>query len=194
MRKDPVLHSFETTGARMKAMSKWKYLALHHELTQLPNRRMLQMSMKSYMEKAVRKRERLAVVFVDIDRFKEINDVFGHMVGDAFLVEVANRLAELSIQQPAIHPFHLSGDEFVLLIEDSYFIMENIQLVQNVFSRPFYLKETEVRIGATMGISLYPDHSRDENQLLEFADLALYKAKASVENRCYLYEVKGEEQ
>lgn len=182
---DYSFYSFEAAGAQIEAMGKWKYLALHHELTDLPNRRMLHMSMESYMAQAYHKQTKLAVVLIDIDQFKEINDMFGHYAGDVFLIEVSNRLAELS--EHHIHAFHLSGDEFVLLIELADNLEEKMERVTAVFDMPFRAEQNHILVSASMGISLYPDQSIDAEKLIYYADKAMYRAKFSNENRCRIF-------
>ncbi|WP_018391881.1 GGDEF domain-containing protein [Bacillus sp. 37MA] len=178
-------YSFEATGEQIEAMGKWKYLALHHELTDLPNRRMLHMSMESYMARAHQQQTKLAVVLIDIDQFKEINDMFGHYAGDEFLIEMSNRLAALS--EHHIQAFHLSGDEFMLLIELADNLKEKMERVTAVFDTPFQMDQNRILVSASIGVSLYPDQSIDAEKLIYYADKAMYRAKSSVENRCRVF-------
>lgn len=177
---------FDLIDEQSEEVEIWKYLALHHELTKLPNRRMLHMSMDSYLQIAKKRDSSLAVVIIDLDKFKKINDIFGHFTGDALLIDVASRLTTLS--DYGIHAFHLSGDEFVLLIEQADELDEKLNLLKEIFDKPFYVENKQMPIGASIGISLFPKHSRNAEELLEYADRAMYKAKSSIENRCKFYE------
>lgn len=169
------LHPIELIDDEVET-DRWKYLALHHELTELPNRRMLHMSIEAYMRMAQENNTSLAVVFVDLNKFKKINDIFGHFVGDAILIDVAARLSKLS--HNGIHAFHFSGDEFVLIIEQADYLDEKIKQLIEVFDTPFSVENSQLHIGASLGISLYPEHSQDANELLEYADRAMYRAKS----------------
>ncbi|MFC7686975.1 diguanylate cyclase domain-containing protein [Ureibacillus sp. GCM10028918] len=176
----------ELIDNEIEKMDIWKYLALHHELTKLPNRRMLHMSMESYLRMAREKNTGLAVVIIDLDKFKKINDTFGHLTGDALLIDVASRLSTLVVY--GIHAFHISGDEFVLLIEQADQLDGKLMLINGIFDKPFCIENKQLHIGASLGISLFPEHSQNANVLLEYADRAMYKAKSSINNRCILYE------
>ncbi|KGR74918.1 GGDEF domain-containing protein [Ureibacillus sinduriensis] len=177
---------FDLIDEQTEDVDIWKYLALHHELTELPNRRMLHMSMDGYLKMAKENGTSLAVVIIDLDKFKKINDIFGHFTGDALLIDVASRLTALSVY--GIHAFHMSGDEFVLLIEQADELDGKLKLLKEIFDKPFYVENKQMPIGASIGISLFPKHSLDAGELLEYADRAMYKAKSSIENRCKFYE------
>lgn len=188
---DYSFHSFGVTGEKLSAMGKWKYLALHNELTDLPNRRMLDMSMESYMVRAYQQQSTLAVVLINIDRFKEINDMFGYSAGDAFLIELSNRFTSLS--EHYIQAFHLSGASFALLIEQADDLQEKIKRVTAIFDMPFHVGENSILIDANIGISLYPDQSIDVEELLYYAGKAMAQAKASAENRYFIFQPEMDE-
>lgn len=177
--------SFKNVVAKQTAMGKWEYLACHNELTHLPNRRMLNLLMESYLPFSQTTNKKLAFLFMDIDGLKSINDVYGHVKGDLFLKEVANRLAELSSE--GIHAFHLSGDEFILLIERAESIDKPIQLIDSIFNSPFKFENHHFFAGASMGISFYPDHSTKLEELIDYADKAMYVAKSSFEKRYCIF-------
>lgn len=177
---------FELLDNEIEKVDVWKYLALHHELTKLPNRRMLHMSMESYLRMAREKKTGLAVIIMDLDKFKKINDNFGHFTGDALLIVVASRLSTLAVN--GIHAFHISGDEFVLLIEQADQLGGKLMLINEIFHKPFCIENKQLHIGVSLGISLFPEHSQDANELLEYADRAMYKAKSSNNNQCIFYE------
>lgn len=176
---------FESKEFAKTELEKWKYLALHHELTKLPNRRMFYMSIKSYMERAHQTGKSLGIALIDIDEFKGINDLFGHSAGDLFLIETAKRLEALS--EYNIEAFHLSGDEFLLLIEQADYLEQKMRQIEAVFDTPFLIKETRILVRASIGISLYPEQSRDTDKLLEYADIALYQAKSSPHHQCCFF-------
>ncbi len=182
------LKRFEFIEDQIEKVDVWKYLALHHELTELPNRRMLYMSIERYLKDAQEKKASLAVVIVDLDKFKEINDVFGHFTGDALLIEVASRFNTLL--EYGIHAFHISGDEFVLLIVDADELEGKLNRVKEIFDKPFNVESKQLHIGASLGISLFPKDSENGDKLLEYADRAMYKAKSSIESRCKFYDAK----
>ncbi|MEK4029198.1 GGDEF domain-containing protein [Pseudobacillus sp. FSL P4-0506] len=172
----------ESEGSMKDELEKWKYLALHHELTKLPNRRMFYMSIESYMKRAQQAGNSLGIALIDIDEFKGINDLFGHSAGDRFLIETAKRLEALA--EYGIDAFHLSGDEFLLLIEQDDHLEEKMNQVKAVFDTSFLVKDSHISIRASIGISLYPEQGQDIDKLLEYADLALYQAKSSMHHQC----------
>lgn len=188
---DYSFHSFKVTGDQLSAMGKWKYLALHNELTALPNRRMLDMSIESYMEKAYHQQSSLAVGLLHISQFKEINDQFGYTEGDALLVELSNRLIALSAH--AIQAFHLGGASFALLIDQADDLQEKIKQVTDMFDQPFQVSGSNKLIDAQIGISLYPEHSIDAEELLHYAGKALLEAKAATKESYCVFQPPSEE-
>lgn len=164
-----------TNISKHKEMEKWQHLACHHELTNLPNRRMLDHVMESSVATAQRKRSQLAVLYMDIDRFKTINDTHGHAVGDLVLKEVGSRLVRvLSLPN---YVFHVSGDEFVLIIEEMGKLEVLVQAMMELFSKPFTVNQIQIKVSASIGMSIYPDHNTDPSRLIEYADAAMYDVK-----------------
>lgn len=159
---------------------KWKYLALHHELTNLPNRRMLNMSLDRLIKEAVPGRRQLAVVVLDIDQFKSINDHWGHLVGDLFLKEIADRLFLFSSLH-RFQVFHISGDEFVIVIniKPGENPAEKVDSILTVFDQPFVVNQRKFTVTCSMGMSLYPAQSTSIQELIHYADQAMYEAKRS---------------
>lgn len=160
------------------------HLAHYDALTDLPNRVLLRLRLEHGVERARRSGERLAVLFIDIDRFKNVNDSLGHPVGDELLVEIARRLRARIRAEDTLA--RLGGDEFVILldrihrIEDvATFAHEIIELLNQPFQLP---SAPEVFVGASVGISLYPDDTGDATQLVRNADAALYLAKEAGRN------------
>lgn len=163
-----------------KAMEKWRYLACHHELTNLPNRRMLTMSLDSYVSRMTHTSEKLTILFLDINKFKAINDRYGHIVGDQFLIEVGNRLSALPKLRNSI--FHISGDEFMILIERNVNLEEQIQSILKVFSALFTIENYQFYASASIGGSVYPDHSADIKTVMKYANDAMFMAKRDEQN------------
>lgn len=164
------------------------FLAHHDPLTRLPNRLLLLSRLEHAIKTAHRDQSMVALLMLDLDRFKEVNDTFGHLAGDELLQQVAHRLINRLRSIDTV--CRLGGDEFILLLEDVV-QAEDAALVANdiinTLSEPWQLsKDIEVRIGASVGISLYPNHSNKPEQLLQQADTALYHAKAEGRG-CFKY-------
>jgi diguanylate cyclase (GGDEF)-like protein/PAS domain S-box-containing protein len=164
------------------------FLAHHDPLTRLPNRLLLLSRLEHALKIAQREQKMFALLMLDLDRFKEVNDSFGHLAGDELLQQIAQRLSSRLRGVDTV--CRLGGDEFTILLEDMS-QPEDAALVANdiinVLSEPWQLSENiEVRIGASVGISLYPDHGDEPEQLLQQADSALYHAKAEGRG-CFKY-------
>ena len=154
------------------------HLAHYDALTDLPNRLLLQARLQHAIAHAQRNHTQLAVVFIDLDRFKNINDSFGHPVGDQLLREVAKRLVHCVRLDDTVA--RIGGDEFVLLLE-SINQAESAALVAEkvlqAFSRPFAFADHLVHITASMGVCAYPRDGENAATLLRNADAAMYRAK-----------------
>jgi diguanylate cyclase (GGDEF)-like protein/PAS domain S-box-containing protein len=153
-------------------------LAYYDMLTGLPNRALLMDRCQHELAHASRDGKRLAVLFLDLDRFKHINDSLGHPVGDALLSAVAERLRGTLRDSDTIA--RLGGDEFVVLLQDVATTADvefATRRILNAFGEPFQLAEHSLSVAATVGISLFPDHGADVTSLFKYADLALYQAK-----------------
>jgi diguanylate cyclase (GGDEF)-like protein/PAS domain S-box-containing protein len=156
-----------------------KQLAFYDPLTQLPNRRLLDERLQHGIDKGQREGTQLAVLMLDLDRFKAVNDSFGHSAGDELLQQVATRIkAQLRKVDTAAR---LGGDEFVVLLPDisHHDDVERVALaIISELSQAFWLHEiNKVNIGTSIGISFYPEHGDNPEILLDRADTALYKAK-----------------
>jgi len=159
---------------------KWRQMAFQNELTHLPNRRELLSSMEQHICEAYQSHSRFAVLFMDINQFKSVNDVYGHHVGDMLLVEVGRRLSSISWEGQL---FHMSGDEFVILIDDVFSLDHVIASIFDSIEKEFELETAQVKVSASIGISLFPDHSRNPQQLIQLADQAMYEAKVGATNQ-----------
>ncbi len=165
------------------------HLAHHDPLTSLPNRLLLQSRLEHALERAERYRRQVAVLYIDLDRFKNVNDSLGHPVGDELLQALAQRLRERLREDDTLG--RLGGDEFLLLLEDierSDFAAGVAQSLIDLLEQPFTLPSGyEVYVGASVGISLYPDDGRSVTELIQHADVAMYQAKESGRNTYSFY-------
>ncbi|MDX2367215.1 MAG: EAL domain-containing protein, partial [Colwellia sp.] len=169
---------FSDISAQKAAEKKLRYLANYDHLTDLPNRSLLLERIKSAMESSKRQSKTIALFFIDLDRFKQVNDSLGHDCGDLLLVEVSRRLSELSRVNDTVA--RIGGDEFVLLLETTRsigFLGKIAQKIIAAIEQPVILQEHPVSIGASIGIALYPADASDSSALLRHADIAMYHAK-----------------
>jgi diguanylate cyclase (GGDEF)-like protein/PAS domain S-box-containing protein len=180
-------------SSRKKAEKLITFQAYHDLLTKLPNRAMLLDRLDLAIKQSVRSHETLIVMFLDLDRFKLINDSFGHVVGDQLLVEVAARLKQEIRTGDTLA--RLGGDEFMLLLPQptSRAQAESVaqKLIQSL-QQPFFLRKKEVYINVSIGISVFPDDSSDINTLIKNADMAMYDVKSSGKNGYTFYNDKLE--
>ena len=164
------------------------FLAYHDTLTGLPNRVLLNERLEQSILRAKRRQEKLAVIFIDLDHFKTINDSLGHLAGDDLLVQLGERLP-----QP-LRAFDLiariSGDEFAVVMEDIGHVDNVINVVEKlmvVFDIPFWVAETEVKITGSLGISIFPQDGTSAEELLRNADTAMYQSKELGRNSYNFY-------
>lgn len=166
-----------------------KQLAFYDPLTGLPNRRLLQDRLHQAMSQARRERGRLALLFLDLDKFKPVNDAFGHQAGDELLQAVAQRLQACVRESDTVA--RLGGDEFVLLlpsIEAAQDAMAVAEKIHQAFGQPFALSAgRSVSMTFSTGIAVYPEHANDEKALMRHADEAMYQAKAAGRDRFVLF-------
>ncbi|GGK30955.1 GGDEF domain-containing protein [Caldalkalibacillus thermarum] len=156
---------------------KVKYLAYHDELTGLANRRYVMENIKQVLDDARKNGQRLAVMFMDIARFKDINDTIGHHAGDEILKEVTRRLRRAL---PAARLLaRMGGDEFLAIVAEQQCagIETCLSALKTVFSDPVCLNERQYVLNLNTGISWFPDHGQCADSLLQTADLAMYQAK-----------------
>jgi diguanylate cyclase (GGDEF)-like protein len=164
---------------RKAAEEKIKQLAFYDPLTQLPNRRLLLERLKHSIEVERREGKRLALLMLDLDRFKAVNDNLGHSAGDELLQQVAKRITTRLREVDVVA--RLGGDEFIILLEDIAHPEDAARIAEGIIadlSKPFQLIQSDgVRIGVSIGISLYPQHGDSPEILMNSADAALYQAK-----------------
>jgi diguanylate cyclase (GGDEF)-like protein/PAS domain S-box-containing protein len=173
-----ILSFAEDVTARVEAEEQLQKLAVNDALTGLPNRNSLATLLEHAIRRVTRSGDRIALLFIDLDRFKRVNDTLGHAAGDEVLRQAGARIRACVREVDTVA--RLGGDEFVVLLEtdvrpDTPGIIG--ERVRAAFATPFEWKGTEVRCGASVGVSLYPDHARDAAALLASADEAMYRAK-----------------
>ncbi len=180
---------FSDISAIKQVAEQLEHQAHHHPLTGLPNRLLLNARLEHSIQHAVREGVRGAVMFLDLDNFKKINDSLGHSAGDKVLIEVAERLQENSRDVDTVA--HLSGDEFVIVLltinttQDAKLRAE--QLLASL-QKPFNIDGYELYVSGSIGIAEYPDGGSGIEVTLKNADAAMYKAKESGKNCCQLYQ------
>ncbi len=171
-----------------EATDKVKQIANYDHLTNLPNRRHFEEQLRGALKAAKKRQQRFAVLFLDLDGFKNINDTLGHEIGDGLLKEVGYRITSLFNNQAFVG--RLGGDEFAAIIPNivDYEYLHNLAdtLVQ-AFNIPFSVSEYELNVSASIGISIYPMAGEDLKTLLKNADVAMYKAKHDGKNHYQLY-------
>ncbi len=169
-------------------------MAQHDALTGLPNRALFDDRMEQALNAARRDHARLALMFIDLDKFKPINDTLGHAAGDFVLKEVATRIG--SAIREADTAARIGGDEFVVVLrniqkqEDALAIAEKIRQAIN---RPVDMDGRALTVSASIGIACYPEHGADILELSGHADAAMYRAKAAGRDAVALYEKNANE-
>ncbi len=176
---------------RMHAEEALKFVAMHDALTNLPNRTMFNQRLESAITHAERHRRRLAVMFIDLDRFKIINDTLGHESGDLLLREMAQRITGNLRAGDMVA--RLGGDEFVVLLEDvpdtANVAVVAVKLIATL-SSSLVIAGREVHVTASIGICTYPQDAHDMRTLMKFADIAMYRAKEQGRNTYQFYSEK----
>jgi len=165
-----------------------RHLAYFDPLTNLPNRRMLLERLHSDLAQAKRFQRVLAVMFIDLDNFKEINDTLGHDVGDELLQEVANRLSTCIRSGDIVS--RPGGDEFIIVLPEIAQTADAAVVAETItkpVAEPLQNKDRVLNITASIGIALYPFHGSEEQALMKNADKAMYVAKKAGRNRFQLY-------
>lgn len=173
-----VVMVFQDISERKKTEDRLMRLAQFDSLTGLTNRHAFTQLLAQVIARASRAEGKVALLFLDLNRFKQVNDNLGHEVGDLLLREVAARLKQ-SVREGDILS-RLGGDEFTIVIESVNTVRNAVSVAQNVitsFDEPFAILEHEIHIGASIGIALFPDSALDTKALLKCADIAMYKAK-----------------
>jgi diguanylate cyclase (GGDEF)-like protein/PAS domain S-box-containing protein len=176
----------DVTEQRTEA-ARVQFLAHHDTLTGLPNRLLLQDRLKIATAQSLRAKNAVGVIFLDLDKFKGINDSLGHAVGDLLLIEVAKRLRAAVRESDTV--VRLGGDEFVIVLpglraaEDAVVVAQKVQVA---LAQPYTLQDHTVNTTPSIGVALYPNDTNDPEAILKRADEAMYAAKQAGRNQiCY---------
>jgi diguanylate cyclase (GGDEF)-like protein len=177
------LGNFDRADEKNRADERIEYLASHDSMTNLPNREMFNQLLHFTIEASRRYQRRFSVLFIDLDRFKVINDSLGHEAGDALLVEAASRLRQSLRSSDVVA--RLGGDEFVVILEstaESLHVETIAQTLLSTLSQPLQLCGHECHITASIGIAVFPGDGTDVHTLTKNADMAMYRAKEDGKN------------
>ncbi|BCD59823.1 diguanylate cyclase/phosphodiesterase [Nitratiruptor sp. YY08-14] len=172
-----------------QAKKQVEYLAFHDPLTSLPNRASFQDMLENLSKIAKRSKERFALIYLDIDNFKFVNDTYGHEIGDRLLVDIANNLKNTLRDSDLI--FRIGGDEFVVLIpkvqtKKSLDIV--LEKIKHSIVKEYYYGNINFSVSCSLGVAFFPDDSDDIDTLIRYADIAMYEAKKSGKNRYVFFE------
>jgi len=190
----------EMAGNLEKSRVKIERLAYHDSLTGLPNRFLAHENLRHMISLARRQNGKMAVLFLDLDNFKRVNDTLGHQVGDQLLKEMAVRLTSILRAEDFIHQdtvpdtsgvlARLGGDEFIVLlpkVNDSLDAAKVASRILDIVKVPFYFEHQEIYSGSSIGISLFPDDGTEVDDLIKRADAAMYQAKEQGRNNFQFY-------
>ncbi len=178
----------ERTAELSNANQHLQFLATHDNLTGLPNRFLFFDRLDQAIRKSRRQKNRFALLFIDIDDFKKVNDTYGHVTGDEVLQNVAKFL-ELTVRDSDTVA-RLAGDEFTVILDN---VQSNdnveaiVQKIVGAVSQPIKTEQAEIVITVSIGVSLYPDHGEDTETLLRKADAAMYRIKDGDKNGYLLH-------
>ena len=179
---------FSDITAIKQSQERLDFLAHHDPLTDLPNQLLLRARLEQALQRARRDGRMVALLFIDLDRFKYINDTMGHLVGDQLLQQVAERFRGCVRAEDTVA--RLGGDEFTVVLVDLRSpsdVGRVAGLLLECFTRPFVLDEREVFVSASIGVSLYPLSGKDVHTLLKHSDVAMYRAKEQGGNTYHFY-------
>lgn len=182
---------FSDISAVKESEQQLEFLAHHDPLTELPNRLLFNARLEHALERANRDGSKLAVLFLDLDQFKNINDSLGHTVGDGLLLQVAQRLRTQLREEDTVA--RLGGDEFTLLLEGLASVDQASRIAEKLvaaFKEPFKVEGQTLHVTASIGISISPGDGRDTGTLLRNADAAMYKAKERGRNGYQFYSIE----
>ena len=169
---------------RQEAETRIEHLAWYDGLTGLPNRNLLRETMRDMIMTAANRKRRMAVMLIDLDRFKDVNDTLGHLVGDALIKSAAEMLRETVGDTGVVA--RLGGDEFVVLVSEFVHRQEVALLAARIaqaLHRTDLVPNIDTQVSASIGVALFPEHGRDMSTLLKNADAAMYQAKRDGRNQ-----------
>jgi diguanylate cyclase (GGDEF)-like protein/PAS domain S-box-containing protein len=176
---------FSDITSRKQDEERLSYQANHDPLTRLPNRTLFQERLSRALTRANRSQSMVALLFIDLDFFKQVNDTLGHLAGDILLQQVAERLTACVRQGDTVA--RLAGDEFTVILEDLTEARDGAVVAHKILSAlatPFDLQGKEARISSSIGVALYPADAGDSQGLVKLADAAMYRAKHQGRNAC----------
>ncbi len=171
-----------------KQAKELEFHAYHDALTGLPNRTLFRDRLSQAIKYSSRHKKKFALLFIDLDRFKQINDSFGHQFGDAVLLEIAKRIKKELRSEDTLARF--GGDEFVVIVRDIADKDAAEKVAAKVLAslkEPLHFYDNELYTSISIGVSLYPDDSKNEEDLLKYADSAMYRAKEEGRNNYRFY-------
>jgi diguanylate cyclase (GGDEF)-like protein/PAS domain S-box-containing protein len=183
-----ILLAIEDITARREMEQEIRRLAYHDPLTNLPNRVLLTDRLNMAKILSDRNRKKVALMMLDIDNFKEINDTLGHHIGDLLLQVVAEKLTGILRKEDTVARF--GGDEFVIVLPDQKDVQTALNVARkiiNTFRDTVVLEGHKIIITSSIGISLYPDHGEEVDTIMKNADFAMYRAKQAGRNQYHLY-------
>jgi diguanylate cyclase (GGDEF)-like protein/PAS domain S-box-containing protein len=173
-----ILSFVQDVSSRIQAEERLQYLATRDALTGLPNRLLLQERLAQAIAQAKRNGRHVGVLYIDLDRFKNVNDTLGHRIGDELLKQVTKSLSSALRETDLLA--RLGGDEFMVIVEDfddAAVLNRVAQKLQDAIAQPFQIEEHDIYVTSSIGISIYPDDSDDPEGLLKHADVAMYRSK-----------------
>lgn len=189
-----IVRQFLVMNQNENLIDEYKFLAHHDLLTGLNNRACFKDDLHQVMVKGKSRNRMVAVLLIDLDRFKNVNDTLGHYIGDCLLKEVSQRLkSSLSVDQLL---YRIGGDEFTILLPDTskHNCISIADIVLKVFDEIFLVEGYEIAITPSIGVSIYPENGEDSETLLQNADAAMYLAKARGKNNFQFYDSDLNEQ
>lgn len=180
---------FSDITARKATEGRMRHLALHDALTDLPNRTLLTELLEQAIIRARRDKSSLGLMYFDLDKFKPINDTFGHEIGDWLLKAVADRVLDCVRESDTVA--RLGGDEFVVLLpglEKDKNALAVAEKIRAALGKPFVLAANSFEISASIGVAIFPEHGNDDKTLTRNADAAMYHAKKNGRNQVMIYK------
>ncbi|WP_193224628.1 putative bifunctional diguanylate cyclase/phosphodiesterase [Bacillus sp. B1-b2] len=175
---------------RKKYQKSIEDIAFYDFITGLPNRRSFEMILDQTIKKSKSEQDTFALLYIDMDRFKYINETLGHRLGDELVKQMADRLVQLIGDKGVVS--RVGGDEFAIILEKQLVLESQVQplvhhIIKNLEEVPFYLSEFELFVTVSLGISMYPEHGKDVQTILKNADIALYRSKEKGRNSYMLF-------
>lgn len=194
----PIVESYMVTFSDLtehkKTQKNIEQLAYYDSLTGADNRNLLREKVELLIKQANRNNAYFSLFFLDLDHFKEINDLHGHDIGDIVLKEVTQRIRQLVREYDTV--CRLGGDEFIILLPESNtgFILQKVKLLLQELEKPYLINNLKLRLSASIGIVTYPTDGTTYQTLVQHADTAMYKAKANGKNTYYFFEAALKQQ